>query len=45
VRAAVAEVLASLGNPQTHDALTRLAHDANRTVASLARQGLEKIGE
>jgi hypothetical protein len=41
----VAEVLSRARSPQGREALTRLAHDASRSVAALARQALERIGE
>jgi HEAT repeat protein len=43
VRSAVAEILGGLESPRAQDALTRLVHDQSRSVAALARQGLEKI--
>jgi len=44
VRMAVVTVLASAGSPLAEDPLTRLAHDPSRTIATLARQALEKLG-
>jgi len=43
VRSAVAAVLGNSGNAQASDALTRLAHDSSRAIATLARQALEKL--
>jgi HEAT repeat protein len=45
VRAAVVAVLGTSANAQVQDALTRLAHDQSRSVASLARQALERLAK
>jgi len=45
VRAAVVTVLGHSVNAQAQDALTRLAHDQSRSIATLARQALERLAK